>query len=384
VEAVFFGEWLSRKHSGTVLIAVMLFFSSVGLVLYLNMADGTKPDSFNAKRWNAQIKELRKFVPDSIPDFPSIDKLNKQFSFYYALPAEMRSTWLKNATGAEGLRTVFAWKDALEEQGKKMANPPRLVHREVRNRDYFFTPAFLFFAIMAAIACGAMLQRVNKMEKWIAPLLMVAWLAPFSANFSSHNRSKDFIARDFAINVLNSIPQNGILITYGDNDTFPLWYMQLTENYRTDVVVINEVLSYMDWYREQVLRNYPDLKPVENEEWRVENGKDFIFEVIENNFPKRSVNFTFGAKSEDYAEFSENMPLVGLVRTLGMEEAKADSLLLANLTENYLYSEFKARGQEANEQFIDNYRSLAMLALQKEPNDEQRKILQELIAKKNR
>jgi hypothetical protein len=369
--AVFAGVWLLRKNPGAMLIAAMFFLSSAGLVLYLNLADGTRPDSYSAKRWNTQIKELRKTVPDSIPNLPSLSALNSQFAFYNALPQEMREMWLKNAPKAKGLRAFFAWEDALEEQGLDMANPPRAVHREVRNRDYFFTPAFLFFAIMAALACGAGMQRIKseKTQKVFAFMLAAAWLVPFLSNFNSHNRSKDFIARDFAINALNSIPQNGILITYGDNDTFPLWYMQMAENYRPDVVVINESLSYSDWYREQILKRYPDLG---SGELGAGSGEKFIFKIIEDNWPGRSVNFMIGARPADYAEFSDNMPLVGLVRNLGMEEAEADSLLLFNLTENYRYSELKARGQEANEQTIAIYRYLARIALQKEPSEKQR------------
>jgi hypothetical protein len=180
------------------------------------------------------------------------------------------------------------------------------------------------------------------------------------------------------MNVLSSVPQNGILITYGDNDTYPLWYMQFAENYRTDVVVINESLSYSDWYREQIQKQYPDLNGIANGE-QTENRRDFIWHVIENNFPERSVNFMLGAKPEDYEEFSENMPIVGLVRSLGVEEAVADSLLIANLTANYRYSEFRIRGQEANEQTIHIYRYLAKIALQKEPSEKQREMLLGLI-----
>jgi len=375
--AVFAGMWLLRKNWSVMLIAAMFCLSSIGLVLYLNLADGTRPDSYNAKRWYMQIKELRKSVPDSIPNLPSLSALNLQFAFYYALPPEMRGMWLREAPKAKGLRTMFAWEDALNEQGMDMADPPRAVHREVRNRDYFFTPAFLFFAVMAALACGAGMQRIKseKARKLIAFMLAIAWLMPFLSNFNSHNRSKDFIARDFAINALNSIPQNGILVTYGDNDTFPLWYMQMAENYRTDVVVINESLSYSDWYKEQILKRYPDLI-IDNEE--TESSGNFISEIIENNWPERSVNFMIGAKPADYAEFSGNMPLIGLVRNLGMEEAEADSLLLFNLTENYRYSELKARGQEANEQTIAIYSYLARTALQKEPSEKQRVKLLEL------
>ncbi|MDR2732432.1 MAG: DUF2723 domain-containing protein, partial [Fibromonadaceae bacterium] len=110
--AVFAGLWIYRKNPGVILLALMFLLSSVGLVFYLNFADGTKPDSYNAKRWNEQIKELRKSVPDSIPNLPDISEINSLFKFYYALPDEMREMWLQNAPKAEGLRTIFAWEDA--------------------------------------------------------------------------------------------------------------------------------------------------------------------------------------------------------------------------------------------------------------------------------
>jgi hypothetical protein len=372
--AVFVGVWLCRKNSGVFLVAFMFLLSSAGLALYLNLADGTRVDSYSAKRWNSSIKELRKFVPDSIPDLPGTHELNTQFSFYKALPASMREMWVNGAPKAKGLKIFFEWQDILEEQGREMANLPRMVHKEVRNRDYFFTPAFLFFAIMAAVACSAGLQRMNsaKWKKIAACGLAFAWLVPFISNFNSHNRSQDFIARDFAMNILSSIPQNGILITYGDNDTFPLWYMQMAENYRRDIAVINETLSYSEWYRKQVLKNYPDLKIVEND-------GNFIRKIIENNWPERSVNFMIGVNPHDYEEFSKNIPLIGLVRNLGMDNQKADSLLIANLAKNYRYSEFKARGQEANEQTIAIYRYLAKMALIKEPDEEQSAALIKLI-----
>jgi len=373
--AVFAGVWLHRKNSGAVLVSLMFLLSSIGLVLYLNMADGTRPDSYNAKLWNTQIKELQKFVPDSIQNLPSLRQLNMQFSFYYALPGNMRGGWLNNATAAEGLRTYFAWDDALEEHGKTMPSPPENVRREVRDRDYFFTPAFLFFAIMAAVACSVVLQKYRKMERLLAPLLIFAWTMPFICNFGTHNRSRDFTARDFAINILNSIPQNGILITYGDNDTFPLWYMQMAENYRTDVAVINETLSYGEWYRKQLSQRYFEPQDTNDEQ-------KFIRKIIKTYWPKRSVNFMLGVKTDGYAEFSENMPIIGLVRNLGMEQREADSLLLANLTSNYHYSQFKARGQEANEQTFAVYRYLAKTALQKEPTAEQKKILEGLLSRR--
>lgn len=80
----------------------------------------------------------------------------------------------------------------------------------------------------------------------IAPLLMAV------QGWDDHDRSDRTTARDLAMNYLNSCSENGILFTNGDNDTFPLWYMQEVEEYRTDVRVCNLSLMQTDWYTEQM------------------------------------------------------------------------------------------------------------------------------------
>ena len=88
------------------------------------------------------------------------------------------------------------------------------------------------------------------------PLQMV------SQTWDDHDRSGRYCARDFGMNYLSSVDKDGIIFTNGDNDTFPLWYLQEVEGYRTDVRVVN--LSYLatDWYIAQMQRAAYDSKPL--------------------------------------------------------------------------------------------------------------------------
>lgn len=92
--------------------------------------------------------------------------------------------------------------------------------------------------LACAIACAVVALAI--------PLQMV------SQTWDDHDRSGRYTTRDFGMNYLSSIAPNGIIFTNGDNDTFPLWYAQEVEGYRTDVRVVN--LSYLttDWYANQM------------------------------------------------------------------------------------------------------------------------------------
>lgn len=125
---------------------------------------------------------------------------------------------------------------------------------EVRERDYFFIASFSVWGLWAGVGITALwqslAQRVGSLGR-SAPILAVAAI-PLVLNWGWASRSHDYAARDWAYNLLMSVEPYGILFTNGDNDTFPLWYLQEVEGMRRDVTVI--VTSYLNtaWYAKQL------------------------------------------------------------------------------------------------------------------------------------
>jgi len=133
--------------------------------------------------------------------------------------------------------------------------------REVRERDYFFVGSFSAFAIFAAAGLAAVMADLatalgkGGMPKWASasPVLALA-LIPLVGNAGSAPRSGETIARDFARDILESVEPYGILVTAGDNDTFPLWYAQEVEGIRRDVLLVNLSLMNTRWHLRQIRR----------------------------------------------------------------------------------------------------------------------------------
>ncbi len=127
--------------------------------------------------------------------------------------------------------------------------------REVRERDYFFVAGFSVWGLMAGLGIASLWRKVSRRSglplAHCAPVLGLA-LIPLVLNFSWAGRSRDYSARDWAYNLLMSVEPYGLLFTNGDNDTFPLWYLQEVEGIRRDVTVA--VTSYLntDWYVRQL------------------------------------------------------------------------------------------------------------------------------------
>ena len=138
-----------------------------------------------------------------------------------------------------------------------------------RERDYAYAGSFYAFAIWIGLGVLAIWESLSKrLEGRLAAVLttvVTLLLVPVimaSEGWNDHDRSGKYAARDFAKNYLNSCEPNAILITNGDNDTFPLWYAQEVEGIRTDVRVVNYMLSSGYWYIHQLMKKAYDSDPL--------------------------------------------------------------------------------------------------------------------------
>ena len=140
---------------------------------------------------------------------------------------------------------------------------------EVRDRDYFYLWSFSAWGVWAALGLawvwrslagadavpvrGVATPAMSRRWAMAAPVMLLA-LLPLISNAREASRAGDTFTRDWAIDLLNSVEPYGILITNGDNDTFPLWYAQDVEGIRRDVTVAVTSLLGTDWYVRQIMR----------------------------------------------------------------------------------------------------------------------------------
>ncbi|HWR93624.1 MAG TPA: DUF2723 domain-containing protein [Flavobacterium sp.] len=132
---------------------------------------------------------------------------------------------------------------------------------EPRERDYALVGSFYVFALWIGFGVFAIYEAIKEYltPKLSGSIAIIACLlgAPVlmaTQNWDDHDRSNKYTAIAMAKNYLSSCEPNAILFTIGDNDTFPLWYAQEIENYRTDVRIVNTSLLMTDWYIDQMKR----------------------------------------------------------------------------------------------------------------------------------
>ncbi len=171
---------------------------------------------------------------------------------------------------------------------------------EPRERDYIYAGSFYIFTIwigFGVLALYDIFSRMVKNKKVVATIASVLGLGipvlMASQTWDDHDRSDRYFSVDAAKNYLDSCAPNAILFTGGDNDTFPLWYIQEVEGFRTDVRVV--VLSYFntDWYINQMMRPAYDSEPLPfglSDKHYLQGGLNDYLPVIENPNIKGAIN----------------------------------------------------------------------------------------------
>jgi hypothetical protein len=234
-------EHYRRDRKSFWYVAVLFFTLSVGLVIYMNFKNGY----MQAQQTGLQSSEVRERDYFYIITF-SVWGLWVGVgltTLWLAAAESLRATRSAAAVVATALLPagVIGWAvGALAVRGGSAMGTGAV---------YGLVAAAVFLA--GWVALGTMFLRRDRFTLAAAAVMAIA-LVPTATNAMYATRAGDYAARDFAYNLLQSVEPYGVLITNGDNDTFPLWYLQEVEGIRRDVTVI--VMSYFNtpWYVRQL------------------------------------------------------------------------------------------------------------------------------------
>lgn len=217
--------------------------------------------------WKSGISFIDEIFLHNLDHEPSFVKNNKARNHYYFLPLIF---------GILGL--LFHFRKSKKEFIALLAlfiitglgiivysnQPPS----EPRERDYVLAGSFFTFAIWVGMGVMYLFELLrtkisnSQTAAYLSGIVLIAPLIMLTQNFDDHSRRHLSGAVDYATNFLESCDKNAIIFTYGDNDTYPLWYAQEVQGIRTDVRVVNLSLLQVDWYINQLRRKVNDSPPI--------------------------------------------------------------------------------------------------------------------------
>lgn len=226
---------------------------------------GIDPNQFTDGNWISGIKPLDEARLGNMDKLPTeLTEDQRALNKYYMLPfiLGLIGLFLQYKYDRQGAIIVFL---LFLFTGIAIAVYLNNYPYQPRERDYAFVGSFYAFAFWIGLGVMGLYREfrdkvnpkllatgVTAVSFLAVPVLMAA------QNWDDHDRSDRYTAREIARNYLDSCDKNAILFTNGDNDTFPLWYLQEVEGYRTDVRVCNLMLLNTDWYIEQMARKAYD------------------------------------------------------------------------------------------------------------------------------
>jgi hypothetical protein len=217
---------------------------------------------------------------------------------------------------------------------------------EVRERDYFYGGAFYYFSVFIGVGATALVRLAAEEARarskaalgWAAAaglVLVVLSLFPARHQWFSHDRSRDYIPRDYAYNMLAALEPDAIIFTNGDNDTYPLWYIQQVEGFRPDVNVANLSLLNTKWYMKQ-LRDRSPAVPFSLSDEEIDRMRPMVLKgggvawirdlavqhIIQENDWKRPIYVAVTVPPEIWSPYSDHLEMQGMVRRLVPQKKK--------------------------------------------------------------
>ncbi len=225
-----------------------------------NDIHGQAPGDLFFGNWESGIKPLDEARLGDQSLAPSILRNNKGKNHYFLLPLllGLLGLFFQFARDKRGCWLVFLLFFMTGIAVVVYLNQPPY---QVRERDYAYAGSFYAFSIWIGFAVAAVYTWIKDLLKKESsvPVAAVTTLACLGVpalmaaqNWDDHDRSNRYTAVEMARNYLNSVGPDGILITHGDNDTFPLWYAQEVEEVRPDVRICNTSLLGTDWHIDQM------------------------------------------------------------------------------------------------------------------------------------
>ncbi|MBQ9201624.1 MAG: DUF2723 domain-containing protein [Bacteroidales bacterium] len=244
----------------------------------------------NAGNWITGIKFIDKALVGDLDSMPQELKNNKGYNRYYMLPLLLGLIGLlaQAYAGKKGIQGFWITFFLFFMTGLAIVLYLNQTPNQPRERDYAYAGSFYAFCIWIGLAVPALVKWLGKiLPEHVAAILASVLCLGVPAlmaceNWDDHDRSGRYTCRDFAYNYLVGCEKDAIIFTNGDNDTFPLWYIQEVEGVRTDVRVCNMSYLQTDWYYNQMLRPYYESSafPVSWPEVMYANGRRDIARII--------------------------------------------------------------------------------------------------------
>ncbi len=399
--------WSTVSEGKFAIVATGLFILGISVHLFLLIRSGLDPaiDEVDPETWKALYAHLRR------EQYPPMNVFNRKASLLFqmghfagyfreqfrmlgdvvigtfnlgkatvALPVALglygiaanfqreRKTWVLNFTvlllNSAGLILFLNFSD-----------------HEVRERSYFYGGAFYYFAIFIGIGAAALLMALKEQADKtgrkallrvlpVAIILIICSIIPVKYQWFRHDMSNNYTPRDYAYNLLAGLEPDAIIFTNGDNDTFPLWYIQTVENFRTDVRVANLSLLNTSWYIKQLRDEDPKmpiawsdvevekLRPLALKGGRIAWRRDLVVQhAIRECEWSRPIYFSVTVPPEVWEPYSANLEMQGMVRRLVPRKGEhmANTFMLArNLDDIYEFRGVLKSSWERDDSFFKN------------------------------